>query len=219
MRTNHLIIAVLASLLCWGTANASLLSRAGGQAYYDTDLNVTWLADANLAATNTFGVGGINPVNGQMTWDVAENWITAVNSATYLGVNSWRLPVTSQPDPTCSNQNVFIPPQGSGTGCTGSEMGHLFNATGIRSSTPSPFSHVQNATYWSGTLYAPDPIGRVWSFDFFANNGTQDAILRDQSHFANAWAVSPGDVLVPVPGAAWLLGSALGLLGLRRKAA
>ena len=28
------------------------------EAYYDAELNITWLADANLAASNDFGVAG-----------------------------------------------------------------------------------------------------------------------------------------------------------------
>ena len=54
------------------TAQASLLGRnvngaavAGGDPsavfLYDTDLNVTWLANANLAASNDFGVRFIDP--------------------------------------------------------------------------------------------------------------------------------------------------------------
>ncbi len=36
------------------SANAALESRAGGLAYYDTRLEITWLADANLSDTNDF---------------------------------------------------------------------------------------------------------------------------------------------------------------------
>jgi hypothetical protein len=42
-----------------GVAQATLISRLSGQAYYDDVLDITWLANANLAAGNTFGVGGI----------------------------------------------------------------------------------------------------------------------------------------------------------------
>lgn len=41
-----------------GAAQATLLSRLSGAAYYDTVLDITWLADANLADSNAFGVGG-----------------------------------------------------------------------------------------------------------------------------------------------------------------
>jgi len=37
-------------------SNATLVSRLNGQAIYDTDLNITWLANANLASTENFGI-------------------------------------------------------------------------------------------------------------------------------------------------------------------
>src|SRR5258708_32553556 len=43
-----------------GSAIADLQPRLGGAAVYDTDLNITWLTNANLAATNKFGTAGIN---------------------------------------------------------------------------------------------------------------------------------------------------------------
>lgn len=93
---------LLAACLLATSANAALISRLGGQAVYDTDLNVTWLADANLAATNTFGlatnvdlgpISGVNTgggsyiykdhlgdANGSMTWGGALHWISAMNT-------------------------------------------------------------------------------------------------------------------------------------------
>ena len=52
-------------------AQSALISRLGGQAVYDDQLNITWLADANLAASNTFGIGGIS--GGAMNWNTANN--------------------------------------------------------------------------------------------------------------------------------------------------
>jgi len=49
-----------------------------------------WTADANLATSATFGVTGIN-ANGTMTWDKAQEWIAAMNTANYGGANDWRL--------------------------------------------------------------------------------------------------------------------------------
>lgn len=86
------------------SANAALVSRLNGTAVYDTDLGITWLADANLAGSNTFGVSGISILPssaGQMNWGTAQNWIVAMNNANYLGYNDWRLPATQYPDASC----------------------------------------------------------------------------------------------------------------------
>jgi hypothetical protein len=39
---------------------STLIAREGGRTEYDARLAVTWLADANLAAKETFGVPNIN---------------------------------------------------------------------------------------------------------------------------------------------------------------
>jgi hypothetical protein len=91
------LLGVLALCTVSAAANAALVGRdlngsAGSfEAYYDTTLNITWLANANLALTNTFGVSGIN-AQGRMEWDTANTYIAAMNTANYLGISTWRLP-------------------------------------------------------------------------------------------------------------------------------
>ena len=228
------------------SANAALITRLGGQAVYDTDLDITWIADANLATGNTFGLatgvslgthpsdssgvnGTINADNGIMNWPGALFWIDAMNAANYLGFNDWRLPTTPQPDASCDSQ--FDGGSGDlrsgGTNCTGSEMGHLFHtelggvagSSILTSGDPdlALFTTIQTlGAYWSRTEFAPDPSAQAW--DFWFVNGTQGTGLKG-SHFF-AWAVRSGDVgVVPVPAAMWLFGSALGILGwIKRKA-
>ncbi len=97
MRTRFLgaACAYVLMLAAPTSVSAALVSRLGGQGVYDTVLNVTWLADASLAASNTFGVSGIGisegiiPV-GAMTWTTAQSWIGAMNTANYPGHNDWR---------------------------------------------------------------------------------------------------------------------------------
>ncbi|MCC5794011.1 MAG: thrombospondin type 3 repeat-containing protein [Chromatiales bacterium] len=62
------------------------------QAYYDTALDITWAADANLPMSHTFGVSGIQSGSGRMNRRSAEAWIAALNENHYLGVSSWRMP-------------------------------------------------------------------------------------------------------------------------------
>jgi len=191
------------------SANASLIPVLGGQAVYDTDLDITWLADANVAAGSAFD-DGVSTTDGAMTWVNANAWAA---SLTVGGLTGWRLP-------SALNQN------GSGPcdpfNCTDSEMGHLFyNELGgtlgnsiLTSSDPdlALFSNVQ-FPYWSDTESASDPTNGAWFFQFM--NGVQSTGSKETQFFA--WAVHDGDVsVVPIPTAVWLFGSALGLLGWMR---
>lgn len=211
------MVAGVALLAVGTSAQAALLGRVpltpGGtdyQAYYDTALDITWVADANLAQTSGYDS------DGWMSWYKAQAWIGSLNSTSYLGVNDWRLPVTAQPDASCTAQDSF----GSyGFLCTGSEMGHL-TVDGVFYDTPYPFSHIQYYRYWSGTSVASDD-SYAWYFRFVDTGllGTQGYHYKDYYHRNFAWAVRDGDLAaVPVPAAGWLFASALGLLGWRRKA-
>jgi hypothetical protein len=109
MRTRSALTSTLGICLILASvsADAALVSRAGGQAYYDTVLNITWLANANLAESNTFGLprgddviaesGEISTI-GRMYWDTAQAWIAAMNAANYFGSNNWRLPTVVDTD-------------------------------------------------------------------------------------------------------------------------
>jgi len=210
MQKQNLITTISVGLIALGlagTADAALLGRLaatpGGtdyQAYYDEDADLTWLADANAA--------------GLMNWVDANNWAANLDID---GITGWRLPTTMQPDASCSgqsNQGASFPLQGFGTGCTGSEMGHLFNVDGITAAAPGSFSNVQSDFYWSGTEFAP-VTNSAWFFNF--DDGFQFIDSKGSDLFA--WAVQSGDVsTVPVPAAVWLFGSGLlGLVGVARR--
>ncbi len=103
-------LGTLTLLTCLSSpAHATLMavSIGGGtnNAVYDDVLNITWLANANLAVTNQFGLSLSTSVSddtantvgstGRMTWNNANAWITAMNndgSNGYLGVDTWRQP-------------------------------------------------------------------------------------------------------------------------------
>ncbi len=208
------LFALVLFMLTAASANAAFLSRQSGQAYYDTVLNITWLADANYAQTSLYDG------DGRMDWPGAQAWIASLNAANHLGASAWRLPTTVQPDPSCAGQfdpGFPYPIQGFSVGCTGSEMGHLFNLGGVTSATPSPFANVKPDLYWSDTTVSWS-TARAWAFDF--NTGGQNTLFKS-SFSVYAWAVLDGDALavVPVPAAVWLLGSALAGLGILRRRA
>jgi len=224
------LLFLILSVLCIGLltpsrANAALVATDGGLTVYSAATNLTWLANANLAATNTFGlaigvdlgtVGVSNPFgpsfingDGTMTWGGAIQWIAAMNVANYLGYSDWRLATSD----TCLGSN-----------CTGSEMGNLFynELGGVAASSIltthnadlALFNNVQSYLYWSGTEYAPNTKA-TWYFD--TSNGGQNNATKSNVLFA--LAVRSGPVgAVPEPSTLLLFGvGLLGFMARRRK--
>ncbi|WP_297528291.1 hypothetical protein [Thiohalobacter sp.] len=250
----HLWGAICASALAFATATLEAAPVSGqgtwettllprdltgdgvADAYYDTVLDITWLADANLAATEAFGTAGINA--GTMAWDTANTWIANMNAVSYLGYSDWRLPTLSPINGSAFDDNFaydgrtdsgynITAPGSAHPGSTASEMAHLFyntlgntgwydtsgNTTGCTApdyclTNTGPFANIQPSNYWSGLEYASN-TNRAWDFGFY--DGNQLTYLKSFTRYA--WAVRPGDVsAVPLPAAVWLFGT--GLMGL-----
>ena len=78
----------------------------GGQTVYDPMTNITWLANANLGATNTFGLPPCQAYNkpkpcvaadGAMNNGSAGQFVANMNSAAYLAQTNWQLPFWNPP--------------------------------------------------------------------------------------------------------------------------
>ena len=193
------------------TSHAALVSRAGGTMVYDTDLDITWLADANYSATSGYDDDGL------MTFNTAKTW---ANQLVYAGFTEWRLATIDRDDPTCGQQSVIG--YRFGFNCSGGEYGHLFHTElgGIThqyiidSSDPdvSLFTNIMEGVYWADTYMSSVSSNDQYGvFKFY--NGEQNAATVNIFYYA--WAVHDGDIgAVTVPAAVWLFGS--GLLGLIR---
>jgi len=77
-----------------GAAQATLIDRGGGLIYDDV-LNITWLRDANYAATQFTNSGGSEgDADGLMTWDAATAWadgLSYYDSVRDVTYTDWRL--------------------------------------------------------------------------------------------------------------------------------
>jgi len=189
------LLALMGLLGAPEPADAVLLERFGGLAYYDTELDVTWRA-------NTYGPFIASPT---MTWNDANTW---VNNLTDLGFDDWRLPTAPEVDTTCQ----LAGPPANSYGCTASELGHLYHIEfglpvgpfqGI-ALVPFPFiGPVGGTVYWMGTpadSFDPDPDNPFTGSHlvFIWDQGDQNGLQNFQLAFA--WALRDGDVAPqPVP--------------------
>jgi hypothetical protein len=163
-------------------------------AYYDTELDITWLRDANA--------------NGMMNWQTANAWAAGLD---VHGVRGWRLPMMIDDDALkfdfgYADTDCGYNSRTKNGDTVYSEMAHLFYVTlgnhGFYDTTGSPhpnrlvgvtnsgpFRHMQAFMCWTGREYAP------WTgFGWFFGNDFGFQCFADQHYELFAMAVHPGDV-------------------------
>jgi hypothetical protein len=206
-----------AGLMCCASAGqAALVARnldadaSTIEAYYDTLLDISWLADASYAKTSGASA------DGRFTQAAGSAWAGALNIG---GVTGWRLPGVTPLNGSAFDLNfsslgttdVGYDITRTGWGGT-SEMGYLYYVTlgndRFALSNTGPFSNLDLGDYWSGVL--PDPM-LDQTFFFNTSGGLQG--MASTAFTLGAWAVHDGDVgapgqSVPEPGGLALLGVA-----------
>lgn len=172
-------------------------------AYYDTTLSISWLANANVI--------------GQADFHTAATWANGLDVA---GVSGWHLPTINID--SCGATG-FGPVFWNGGGICGynpqadtSDMAHMYLVTLGNASTSGftdsygngpglsapllensgPFANLVPYGYWFALDHAVDPwtgqtnTDEAWRFSFYA--GRQDNLANTDLLFA--WAVHDGDV-------------------------
>lgn len=231
IRTTLIASGLLAAGLISGAAQAALVDRGGGL-IYDTDLDVTWLQDANYAKTSGFDTDGWMDWYQATTWAFNLSYYDSVRNVTYT---DWRLPTatdTGVPGVQCSYSDTDC---GYNVNPASSEVAHLYftelgnlsyytttgAVSGAYAGGANPTSTLDNtgpfinfqSHYWSGTehaLYADS----VWVFRTYDGNQYFDY----KSYRFFALAVRPGDVAaVPEAETYALMLAGLGLVGWRAR--
>lgn len=199
---------LLVSLFVSASANADLVSRAGGTMMYDTVLDITWLTDVNHAFTSGY-VEGITTTydDGRMSWQQAYNWAQQLE---LLGFDDWRLP-RSLPVNGVSYTSDFSYDGSTDTGynitSSNVELAYMFfvNLENIsyydtEGNFPQPnhglkntgdFQNYYEYYYWTNNVHPGLADSYSWGFSNIV--GGQRIYYQPSQHYA--WAVRDGDVI------------------------
>ena len=147
-------------------------------AYYDTALDVTWLADADFKATL-----GWDDSQADGGWP-EEQFVDYLAGFGHLGVTSWRLPAIDNPNQGASNgelEHMYLETLGNTVG--------TYPVSGLTNT--GPFVNLQPTQYLYGTN--PVNIGGLGG-DIYADTYGMGYETNTSAGAGLAWVVADGDV-------------------------
>jgi hypothetical protein len=240
---NKTLLAISPLLLSFAASPAhaaSLKTVDNGLGVYDSALNATWTADANLLGTleaanpnliativhdeataiftaygHTLTAAGDFGAGGLVSWWGAQAYVAYLNQIDYGNSSQWALPTT--PDNNSS----------TGFNKTTSQLGELFyselgGTAGNSFPSSTYFTNEQAYVYWSGTTYSAS-LGAAWLFDTYVgdqygyNKGFRNYALAVSPGEVNAATVTDPSATVPEPGMLALMLTGFSLLGWMRR--
>ena len=178
MRRLSIYIMMVSLVLGLATSShAELIDRGAGM-IYSTDLDITWLQDANYAQTSGFDGDGL------MTWNEAMEW---AETLVYGGYDDWRLPTFDPDNPSpCyvstlhEMRYLLYTELGNDCRSSGYDFGLFVNVM-----PGYPVDYIE--WYWSGTDF-----DRFNAWRFSLESGSGETHIKDVGF--HAWAVRDGDV-------------------------
>jgi hypothetical protein len=193
--TKYIAALVLGVFIC--SANAALVERLDGLAFYDDVTDLTWAQDAYATSGAYYDVKGY------------------VYSSTIGGIGGWRLASVD-----VDGDDVIQRCSATVSTCFDNEFSYLYFGNGISVEDPGVFSDVRTV-YWTDDRWYGGS-NHAYSYHMsLTSHGHSMAYLYNAYY---GWAVHDGDVAdlppvpsVPIPATFWLFGSALGLLGWIRR--
>ena len=182
----------------------TITGAPAGKTVYDPSANVTWLADANLAASNRFGMATctspttpalcVGP-DGAMSWDSANQFVKNMNIAVYLGQKNWQL---APADSTCTGYNC---------GNSANPLTELYyGLLGLSAGTPvvsspntaaGPITGLQPYLYWScpgATIQSPcssSPPSPNFEWSYSFGNGFTGTDVIGNEFYVTAYYQGP----------------------------
>lgn len=208
-------------------------------AYYDIELNVTWLKDWNFGAGSAYdtpyGFGSTPATDGLMIWTDAFSWTESLSIGAYTG---WRLPtMTDTGAPGCDFSfaggtdcgynvrtkegtlilselaHMWYSTLGNKSYCTPGDLNCTTVQVGWGLTNTGPFLNVGTDSYWLGLPFYTKLYGgdAAWRFGTYDGRQSPSDIYAT---FFSAAAVHTGDVgqILEVPEPAIQLLTAAGLI-------